>query len=91
MAVWRRTGLDALLAGGVIPDLRPVQVDLGQLSDVLEGDPMNGNGRIEGSRDGYRDVEWFIGTVRDPGRADLLDIAITGREPGSPTSATTSA
>jgi hypothetical protein len=106
--------LDALLASGVIPDLRPLPVDLEQLSDVLEGDPMNGDGRIdlqtgdvwpepafdyggviqeedeedeerwlrvhcEGSRDGYRDMERFIGTVRDPDRADLLDVAITGR------------
>jgi len=33
----------------------------------------------EGSRDGYRDMEMFIGTVRDPGRADRLEIAISGR------------
>jgi hypothetical protein len=33
----------------------------------------------EGSRDGYRDMERFIGTVRDRGRADRLDIAISGR------------
>jgi hypothetical protein len=33
----------------------------------------------EGSRDGYRDMELFIGTVSDPGRADLLEIAISGR------------
>jgi hypothetical protein len=33
----------------------------------------------EGSRDGYRDMELFIGTVRDPGRADRLEIAISGR------------
>jgi hypothetical protein len=33
----------------------------------------------EGSRDGYRDMELFIGTVRDPGRADRLEIA--GRRP----------
>jgi hypothetical protein len=33
----------------------------------------------EGSRDGYRDMERFIGTVRDPGRADRLDIAVSGR------------
>jgi hypothetical protein len=33
----------------------------------------------EGSRDGYRDMERFIGTVRDPGRADQLEIAISGR------------
>jgi hypothetical protein len=108
--------LDALLASGAIPDLRPLAVDLGELSDILEGDPTNGNGRIdlrtgevreeppfyaiemgeededesededhwlwvhcEGSRDAYRDMERFIGTVRDAGRADLLDVAITGR------------
>ena len=28
----------------------------------------------EGSRDGYWDMELFIGTVRDPGRADRLEI-----------------
>ncbi len=33
----------------------------------------------EGSRDGYRDMELFIGTVRDPARADRLEIAISGR------------
>ncbi|MGH3191349.1 MAG: UPF0158 family protein [Streptosporangiaceae bacterium] len=33
----------------------------------------------EGSRDGYRDMERFIGTVRDPGRADRLEIAFSGR------------
>jgi hypothetical protein len=33
----------------------------------------------EGSRDGYRDMELFIGTVRDSGRADRLEIAISGR------------
>jgi Uncharacterised protein family (UPF0158) len=33
----------------------------------------------EGSRDGYRDMKLFIGTVRSPGRADRLEIAISGR------------
>lgn len=33
----------------------------------------------EGSRDGYRDMEVFIGTVTDPDRADRLEIAIQGR------------
>lgn len=33
----------------------------------------------EGSRAGYRDMERFIGTVSEPGRAARLDIAITGR------------
>lgn len=33
----------------------------------------------EGSRDGYRDMEMFIGTVSDPDKADRLEIAIQGR------------
>jgi len=33
----------------------------------------------EGSRDGYRDMELFIEAVRDPGRVDRLEIAISGR------------
>ena len=33
----------------------------------------------EGSRSGYRDMEWFIVTVSDPRRVELLDIAIRGR------------
>jgi hypothetical protein len=31
-----------------------------------------------GSRDGCRDMELFLGTVRDPGRAGRLEIAISG-------------
>ena len=34
--------------------------------------------QCEGSRDGYWDMERFIGTVRDPGRADRLGVAIGG-------------
>jgi hypothetical protein len=110
--------LGTLLATGVIPDLKPLAVSLDELAGVLEGDPLQGGGRIElttgqvwpdtafdyrsvlsgeeeedeledpgkwlwahceGSRDGYRDMERFIQTVSDPGRADRLDIAITGR------------
>jgi hypothetical protein len=108
--------LDALLGSGVIPDLRPLPVELDDLAGVLEGDPAYGGGRVDlttgevwpepavdyvveigqededesddpdkwlwvhcaGSRDGYRDMERFIGTVRDPGRADRLEIAISG-------------
>ena len=33
----------------------------------------------EGSRAGYHDMQEFIGTVSDPGRADRLDIALQGR------------
>jgi hypothetical protein len=109
--------LDALLGSGVLPDLRPLPVDLDELAGILEGDPMWGGGRVdletgevwpaaavdyareigqededesedpdkwlwvhcEGSRDGYRDMELFIGVVRDPRRADRLEIAISGR------------
>lgn len=109
--------LAALLGSGVMPDLRPLGVDLDELADILEGDPMYGGGRVdlatgevwpapavdyareigqededesddpdkwlwvhcEGSRDGYQDMERFIGTVRHPGRADRLEIAISGR------------
>jgi hypothetical protein len=107
---------DALLGSTAMPDLRPLRVDLDELAGILEGDPMDGGGRVdlttgevwpapavdyaweigqedenesddpdkwlwvhcEGSRDGYRDMERFIGTVRDPGRADRLEIAISG-------------
>ena len=33
----------------------------------------------EGSREGYRDMELFIASVEDPGRAERLRIAINGR------------
>jgi hypothetical protein len=33
----------------------------------------------EGSREGYRDMEQFIASVEDPGRAERLAIAIRGR------------
>ena len=33
----------------------------------------------EGSRDGYRDMELFIASVEDPGRAERLAITIRGR------------
>ncbi len=33
----------------------------------------------EGSREGYRDMELFIASVEDPGRAECLAIAIRGR------------
>jgi hypothetical protein len=32
--------LDALLGSGVLPDLRPLPVDLDELAGILEGDPM---------------------------------------------------
>jgi hypothetical protein len=33
----------------------------------------------EGSRPGYRDMEWFVSDISDPGIADRLSIAISGR------------
>jgi hypothetical protein len=36
-------------------------------------------GHGEGSREGYRDMELFIASVEDPGRAERLAIAIKGR------------
>jgi Uncharacterised protein family (UPF0158) len=109
--------LDALLGSGPAPMLRPLAVDLDLLDGILEGDPLDGGGRIdlktgevwaqaaieyvretgeededaaddperwlwvhcEGSRDAYRDMELFIASVEDPGRADRLATAIQGR------------
>jgi hypothetical protein len=86
-----------------IPMRRSLPIDLDELATILEGDPVNGGGRIdlrtgevwhraaidyaretgeeaeaesddpdrwlwvdcEGSRDAYRDMEWFIGTIVD--------------------------
>ena len=109
--------LDAGVGDRPAPMLRPLAVDLEQLADILEGDPMHGGGQIdlrtgevwpqaamdyareigelgeedlddpdrwlavscEGSRDAYRDMEYFIGTLADEDRADRLSIAIEGR------------
>jgi hypothetical protein len=97
--------------------LRPLPVDLDELADILEGDPLNAGGRVDlmtgevwaqsaieyvletgeededsaddperwlpvhndGSREGYRDMESFIASVEDPGRAERLARAIAGR------------
>lgn len=108
--------LDDALGSGPAPLLRPLPVDLEELAMILEGDPVQGGGRIdlvtgevwpqaaldyaqeigeeteeddesdrwlwvnsEGSRDGYRDMEWFIEQLDDPGVTDRLMIAIEGR------------
>jgi hypothetical protein len=112
--------LAALLAatlGETLPlDLRPVPVDLVELSWILEGDGSSGDGRVdlltgevwpeaaidyaeeageglpepddsdrwlfvscEGSREGYRDMEYFIADVGSSDRADLLSVTIEGR------------
>ena len=114
------TELVAAGNGGLIPLLRPVPVDLEDLGSVVEGDPVQGGGRIDlrsgevwphsvfddvfeadadlddddddddagsrwlwvdpqGSHDGYRDMELFIGTLDDGVLADRLALAITGR------------
>ncbi len=109
--------LDAQLGSDPAPMLRPLPVNLDELTDILEGDPLNAGGRIdlmtgevwaqaaieyaletgeededsaddperwlpvhnEGSREGYRDMESFIASVEDPGRAERLARAITRR------------
>jgi hypothetical protein len=109
--------LDAALGRGATPMRGSLPVDLDELATILEGDPINGGGRIdlrtgevwhraaidyaremgeededesddldrwlrvdcEGSRDAYRDMEWYIGTIDDRDRADRLEIAIEGK------------
>jgi hypothetical protein len=110
--------LEAALGFRPAPMLRPLAVDLEELSSMLEGDPLRGGGRIDlesgetwpsgteevsgeefgdeedlddagserwlwveclGSRDGYRDMEDFIGTVSDPRRRETLEVAIAAR------------
>lgn len=101
--------LEARLGAAPTRLLRPLSVDLEELAMVLEGDPVNGGGRIDlatgevwpeaaiesgdvdveaehwlpvdcqGSRSGYRDMEWFIEDVDDPDIADRLRTAIGGR------------
>jgi hypothetical protein len=109
--------IDGVLGIAATPMLKALPVNLDELADLLEGDPMYGSGRIdlqtgevwpraaieyareigeedddesddaehwlwvecEGSHEGYRDMEIFIGTVSDADRADRLDIAIQGR------------
>jgi len=109
--------LDGVTGTGATPLLRALPVDLEELAGVLEGDPMDGDGRVDlrtgevwsrpaieyaresgeeeedesedtdrwlwvrnlSSRSGYRDMQEFIGTVGEPGRADRLAIAIEGR------------
>ncbi|RHW25385.1 hypothetical protein D0Z08_19340 [Nocardioides immobilis] len=108
--------LEAALGTGPAPMLRPLPVDLEELSMILEGDPIHGGGRIdlrtgevwpqaaieyaeevgeigeeydddpnrwlwvdsEGSRPGYRDMEWFIEDLDDADFADRLARAIAG-------------
>jgi hypothetical protein len=108
--------LDAALGNGPTPMLRPLPVDLEELSTILEGDPVQGGGRVdlrtgevwaqpaieyaaaageidetdddserwlwvdcEGSRDGFRDMQWFIDDIHDPQLAHRLARALSGR------------
>jgi len=108
--------LEAALSSGPPPMLRPPPVELEELAMVLEGDPVDGGGRIdlrtgevwpqsaieydeevgeieegdedaerwlwvacEGSREGYRDMEWFLDDLDDEAFADQLARAISGR------------
>jgi hypothetical protein len=85
--------LEVALGERPAPMLRPLPVDLEVLAAIFEGDPTYGDGRIDvqtgevwpgpvpcgESRDGYRDMEVFIDTIADAGRADRLSIAISGR------------
>ena len=80
---------DPLSAGGLI-DIRTGEVwaqaaieyavetgeeDEDTADDLERWLPVHG----EGSREGYRDMELFIASVEDPGRAERLRIAINGR------------
>ncbi len=79
--------LDAALANGPTPMLRPLLVDLEELSMVLEGDPVQGGGRID-LRTGevwpqsaieYAEEVGEIDEIDDPPFAYRLACAISGR------------
>jgi Uncharacterised protein family (UPF0158) len=65
--VWPRAAIDYALETG--------EEDEDTADDPERWLPVHG----EGSREGYRDMELFIASVEDPGRAERLRIAITGR------------
>jgi hypothetical protein len=109
--------LDGLVGTGPTPLLRPLPVNLEELSEILEGDPVTAGGALDlhtgevwprpaieyanedgvdveapdfddadrfrwvdgDSRDAYRDMVDFIGTVSDRRLADRLSDAIRGR------------
>jgi hypothetical protein len=76
-------GQDELAEQALTPEQRQVSALEGEKAADQEEEEEENQDRwlqvhSEGSRDGYRDMQRFIGTVSDPGRADRLDIAISG-------------
>jgi len=67
--VWPRAAIDSALETGAEDE------DTGD--DPERWLPVQG----EGSREAYRDMELFIASVEDPGRAERLRVAIKGRGP----------
>ena len=65
--VWPRAAIDYVLEAG--------EEDEDSADDPERWLAVHG----EGSREGYRDMELFIASVEDPGRAERLAIAIRGR------------
>jgi Uncharacterised protein family (UPF0158) len=65
--VWPRAAIEYALETG--------EEDEGTADDPERWLPVHG----EGSREGYRDMELFIASVEEPGRAERLRIAIKGR------------
>jgi len=65
--VWPRAAIDYALETG--------EEDEDTADDPERWLPVHG----EGSREGYRDMELFIASVEDPGRAERLRVAIRGR------------
>jgi hypothetical protein len=65
--VWPRAAVDYALETG--------EEDEDTVDDPERWLPVYG----EGSREGYRDMELFIASVEDPGRAERLAVAIRGR------------
>jgi hypothetical protein len=65
--VWAQAAIEYVLEAG--------EEDEDAADDAERWLPVHG----EGSREGYRDMELFIASVEDPGRAERLRIAIKGR------------
>jgi hypothetical protein len=61
--------LDAMLGSGPAPMLRPLPVDLDELAGILEGDPLDGGGRID-LKTGEVWAQAAIEYVRETGAED---------------------